>query len=204
MNKNSKLTIGVLAVQGAITEHVSAITRACENLKIASNICLVKHPLDLAKTAGLLLPGGESTTISRLLRKTGLQDAIEKRIAKHSLPILGTCAGMILLAKRLIDNTKDLQSLNAIDMEVSRNAFGRQKESFEQLIEFDGFTTPYNAVFIRAPMVTKIWSNCKILAKLDGKVIAVQQNEFLALAFHPELTDDTRIHEYFLHMLYSM
>ena len=161
---------------------------------------LVKQRKDLAEIDALIIPGGESTTISKILIKSRMHDAIKKRIEHDNLPIMGTCAGCVLLAKKIVRNKGEIQSLNTMDFEVERNAFGRQKESFEKSIEIKGFSRPYNAVFIRAPIIKKVWGACEVLAKIDEKIIATRQDKFLALSFHPELTKDSRIHSYFLEM----
>jgi len=149
----------------------------------------------------LILPGGESTTISRILYNSGLYGIISERIKKRNLPVMGTCAGCVILASELIDNTKDVKLLKAMNMQVERNAFGRQKESFEQIIEIKDFSEPFNAVFIRAPEIKKVWDNCEVIAKIDKKIVMVRQDNMLALSFHPELTDDLRVHKYFLDMI---
>ena len=114
---------------------------------------------------------------------------------------MGTCAGCVILASNLSDNFNDVKPLSAIDMQVKRNAFGRQRESFEKNIDIKGFSKPFNAVFIRAPIIEKVWGECEILSKIDKKIIMVRQGPFLALSFHPELTDDLRIHKYFLDLI---
>ena len=149
----------------------------------------------------MIVPGGESTTISRILFKSGVYDAILQRLRQDSLYIMGTCAGCVLLAKEIVGNKDDVKLLHAMDMQVERNAFGRQKESFEKSIRIKGFSEPYNAIFIRAPAIKKVWGKCEILAEIDKKIIAARQDKFLALSFHPELTNDFRIHEYFLEMI---
>ena len=114
---------------------------------------------------------------------------------------MGTCAGCVLLAKEIVNNENDVKLIQAMDMKVERNAFGRQRESFEKNIKIKGFTESYNAVFIRAPIIREVWGNCKILSKIDEKIIAARQDKFLALSFHPELTNDLRMHRYFLDMI---
>lgn len=203
------LTIGVLAVQGAVREHAVAMERVLAKRKIKGSVRLIKKqddfPLksnDLNYIDALVIPGGESTTISRNLIKSGLFELISTRVQEHSLPIFGTCAGCILLAKKLVE-PKEIQTFNAMDIEVRRNAFGRQKDSFEANLTFDELKDAFNAVFIRGPLITKAWDKAQILAKFNNQIVAVRQNEFLALSFHPELTVDTRIHEYFLEMILS-
>lgn len=124
-----------------------------------------------------------------------------KRIKEKNLPIMGTCAGCVILASKITDNSNDVKLLSAMDIQVKRNAYGRQRESFEKNIEIKGFSELYNAVFIRAPIIEKIWGNCEILAKLDNKIVMVRQDNLLALSFHPELTENIRIHKYFLDMI---
>jgi len=147
------------------------------------------------------MPGGETTTISKILSKSGIYEAISQRLENNNLPIMGTCAGCVLLAKEIVNNENDVKLIQAMDMKVERNAFGRQRESFEKNIKIKGFAEPYNAVFIRAPVIREVWGNCKILSKIDEKIIAARQDRFLALSFHPELTNDLRIHRYFLDMI---
>lgn len=196
-----EVVIGVLAVQGDVSEHVTAMEEALAQEALPGKVVLIRHPEDLDKIRALIIPGGESTVISRILVASGLMAAIIRRIHKHTLPIFGTCAGCILLAKKLTHNPQRVQLLNAMDIEVARNAFGRQKESSHQVLRFKGIAKPINAVFIRGPIITQAGNDCEILATLGHSIVAVRQNEFLALAFHPELTTDRSIHKYFLQML---
>ena len=195
-------TIGVLGIQGAISEHISALKSTFQEENIRGKAIVVKKKEEIDTLDALIIPGGESTTISRVLQKSGLFDAIHDRLKEKNLPVMGTCAGCILLSKEIIDDKMgEVQPFQAMDMHVERNAFGRQRESFEQEIDFIDFSEPYHAVFIRAPVITKIWGECKTLSKIDKKVIAARQENYLALSFHPELTDDIRIHRYFLEMI---
>ena len=196
-----KLSIGIIGIQGAISEHVKMMNDTLNETKTLGNVFVIKNPLEIDNIDGIILPGGESTTISRILYKSGLYDAIFKRIKNDNIPIMGTCAGCVILASKMTDNVKDVKLLSAMKMQVTRNAFGRQKESFEKNIEIEGFSKLYNAVFIRAPVIEKVWDNCKILAKIDKKIVMARQDNFLALSFHPELTDDLRIHKYFLDII---
>jgi 5'-phosphate synthase pdxT subunit len=196
-----KVSIGVLGIQGAISEHITSVTNALKETNTSGEVFFVKYKKEIDGIDALILPGGESTTISKNLYKSDLHDAIIKRIEENSLPIMGTCAGCVLLAKELVDNNKDLKLLHAMDMQVERNAFGRQKESFEKNITIAGFSEPYNAVFIRAPTIKRVWRECKVLAKIDKEIVMARQDKFLALSFHPELTDDLRVHKYFLNMI---
>jgi 5'-phosphate synthase pdxT subunit len=196
-----KLSVGVIGAQGAISEHVTSMRNALEEKNISGKVFVIKNKKELNEVDALIIPGGESTTISKILYNSDLYDAILKRIKNRNLPIMGTCAGCVILASKITDNFKDIQLLSAINMHVKRNAFGRQRESFEKNINIKGFSEPFNAVFIRAPIIEKVWGNCKILAKIDKKIIMAREDPFLALSFHPELTDDLRIHKYFLNMI---
>jgi 5'-phosphate synthase pdxT subunit len=196
-----KISIGITGIQGAISEHFDSLKNSLKKTNIPGEVIIINNSNQIEKIDGLIIPGGESTTISKILYQSGLYHAILKRLNENNLPVMGTCAGCVLLASELIDNSKEVKLLSAIDMKVKRNAFGRQKESFEQNIKIQGFSEPYNAVFIRAPIIENVWGGCKILAKIDKKIVMVRQNNFLALSFHPELTDDIRIHNYFLNML---
>lgn len=197
-----ELSIGVVGIQGARYEHIVSMQNALKETNTPGKVFVVKNKEDIDHLDALILPGGESTTISQILYNSGLHNAISKRIKKRNLPIMGTCAGCVMLASKLKDNiAKDVKLLNAIDMEVERNAFGRQKDSFEKIIEIKGFTKSFNAVFIRAPEIKRVWNNCEIIAKIDKKIVMVRQDNMIALSFHPELTDDLRVHKYFLDMI---
>jgi len=196
-----KVSIGVLGIQGAISEHITSMTNALKETNTSGEVFFVKYKKEIDDIDALILPGGESTTISKNLYKSDLHDVIIKRIEENSLPIMGTCAGCVLLAKELVDNNKDVKLLHAMDMQVERNAFGRQRESFEKNIDINGFSSTYTAVFIRAPLIKKVWGKCEVLAEMDKKIVMARQDKFLALSFHPELTDDLRIHRYFLDMI---
>lgn len=158
----------------------------------------VKRGAELSNVDALILPGGESTTISKLMTRFDMYDSIRKAARDDDLPILGTCAGCILLANRgdsEVTRTKT-KLLGLMDMEVSRNSWGRQVDSFEAEVLFDDFD--YHAVFIRAPAINKVAGKCKVLAKFEGEIIGAREGRRMAITFHPELTDDTRIHRYFL------
>lgn len=194
-------TIGVLSIQGAVSEHIAAMNQALQEEDIEGKTILVRQPADIERIDALILPGGESTTISRILVSTGMHEVIRKRMKHDDLPIMGTCAGCALLARELTDTIGDVVLLNAMDMQVERNAFGRQKESCERLIDIKGFSSPFNAVFIRAPVITKVWGSCEVLATLEKEIVMARQGHYLALSFHPELTSDLRVHRFFLRML---
>jgi len=171
---------------------------AFKEMDICGTVVVVRHKEHIDEIDALIIPGGESSTISKILAKSGMYDAIVQRVKDNTLPIMGTCAGCVLLAKKIVGNKGEITSLRVMDIEVERNAFGRQKESFEKSIEIKGFSKPYHAVFIRAPVIKKLWETCEILATIDKKIIAARQKKFLAFSFHPELTDDPRLHRYFL------
>jgi len=151
---------------------------------------------------GLIIPGGESTTLGRLMKREGISDEI-KEVAQAGVPIMGTCAGLVLLAKSGDEQVEKTRQplLELMDIRVNRNAFGRQKESFELLLEIKGIGSSFNAIFIRAPCITDAGRDVEILSEYKGSIVAARQNNLLALAFHPELTNDRRIHQYFLKMI---
>ena len=192
MSKDA-LRIGVLAVQGDFLEHRQALNR----LGIDAPEIRLPHQLD--EIDGLIIPGGESTTIVQLIDMYGFRDALRQR-SQEGMAIWGTCAGMIVIADRLTDRRPE--PLRLMDIEVSRNAFGRQVDSFEAHIEFEDIEgAPFHCVFIRAPVVNSVGESVKVLAALDdGRPVAVREGRLLATAFHPELTGDSRIHELFARM----
>jgi 5'-phosphate synthase pdxT subunit len=177
------------------------MNRVFQEGKKKGQAVLIRQPRDIDTCDALIIPGGESTTISRILVNSGMYEVIRERMSHNDIALMGTCAGCVLLAKELTDSKADVRLLEAIDMQVERNAFGRQKESFEQSLQIKGFTTPYHAVFIRAPGITKTWERSEILATAGKKIVMARQKNYLALSFHPELTDDLRIHRFFLEML---
>lgn len=182
--------IGVLALQGDYEAHVSALRRIGDVEPF-----LVRDADELAAADGLIIPGGESTTIGKLLVRTGLEAAIRQR-AQGGMPVYGTCAGMILMAKRIAQS--DQPRLGLMDITVARNAFGRQIDSFEADIAMPAFgEPPVRGVFIRAPYVTEAGPGVAVLATFNGVIVAVRERHYLATAFHPELTADTRIHSAF-------
>jgi pyridoxal 5'-phosphate synthase pdxT subunit len=185
--------IGVLSLQGDFAEHVQAFR------EIGAFCDPVKKPDDVRACAGLVLPGGESTTIGKLCVRFGVGEAILD-LARRGAPMWGTCAGMILLAKEIEES--DQWRLGLMDIAVRRNAFGRQVDSFETDLDVAGLPGgPVHTVFIRAPYVTRVSGDARVLAEVEGKIVAVRQGQFLATAFHPELTDDRRLEEYFAGMV---
>lgn len=186
------MKVGVLALQGAFARHVALLTR------LGVGAVEVRTPDDLADVHGLVIPGGESTTISKLLDANGLFDPVAERLAAGT-PALGTCAGMILLATEVLDGRPDQRSFGAVDIAVRRNAFGRQVDSFEADLDVRGIEgPPVHAVFIRAPFVERAGDDVDVLAELEGHPVLVRQGPVVATAFHPELGGDDRIHELFL------
>ena len=196
-----KLRVGVLAVQGAVSEHLDALRRAAARRGMEVEPVQVRNARDLEGVAGLILPGGESTTISRLLRSGGLQEPVVERGRDGSLALFGTCAGLILLSSRAVRQVddKDVRLLGLLDTEVDRNAFGRQRDSFEAELEVAGIGR-VPAVFIRAPVVTDAQPPTEVLARNARGIVAVRKGRILGTAFHPELTEDTRLHELFLEL----
>lgn len=186
------MKIGILALQGAFLEHQKILN----NLKIENT--LVKSLDDLNKIDGIILPGGESTAIGKLLKELNIFDTLKKKI-ENGFPVFGTCAGMILLAKKLSND--NITHLATMDIEVKRNAYGRQLGSFETLGNFKGIDQQVKMVFIRAPYVEKVGNNVTVLSITNAHITAVQQGNMLAASFHPELTDDNRIHKYFLQIV---
>jgi len=187
-----------------VAEHLASMNRVFVREKKKGHAILVRQPSDIDNCDGVIIPGGESTTISRILVNSGMHDVIRERMDNHSIALMGTCAGCVLLAKELTDAKADVRLLEAMDFQVERNAFGRQKESFEQVLSIKGLTRPYHAVFIRAPVITKTWGTCEVLTTLGKEIVMARQDSYLALSFHPELTDDLRIHSYFLKMVRAM
>ena len=185
--------IGVLALQGNVSEHTRGFERALSDAgEAGSSVVAVRRPSDLSDLSGLALPGGESTTISRLIDKNGLHEPL----ASFEGGIFATCAGMVLMATRVDDPR--VRTLGLLDMRVSRNAFGRQKESFEADIPIKGLDRPYHAFFIRAPVASETGSGVEVLARIDAGIVAVRKGLHMALSFHPELGNDLRLHHIFL------
>jgi 5'-phosphate synthase pdxT subunit len=199
--RTGPLRIGVLAVQGAVSEHLDALRRAAAVRGLEIEAVPVRTQADLASVHGLVLPGGESTTISRLLRSGHLQDDLVNRAKSGDLALFGTCAGLILLSKSAKHDVadKDIRLLGLLDAEVDRNAFGRQRDSFEGALDVEGIGA-VPAVFIRAPVLTKVSKPTEVLAKNERGIVAVRKGRILGTAFHPELTEDTRLHEWFIEM----
>ncbi|WP_019176350.1 pyridoxal 5'-phosphate synthase glutaminase subunit PdxT [Methanomassiliicoccus luminyensis] len=193
---------GVVSVQGAAPEHVRALQQAMAGLGVKGAVVSVRRPSDLEEVSCLVIPGGESTTISKLLRRFELHDRIV-RMAEEGVPMMGTCAGCVLLAKEgdaEVEKT-GTRLLGLMDMGVDRNAFGRQRESFEAPLDIAGLEAPFPGVFIRGPVIRKVWGDCKVLSSYGDKIVMARQGNMLALSFHPELSGDSRVHEMLLKMI---
>jgi 5'-phosphate synthase pdxT subunit len=200
---SSSPLVGVLALQGDVREHVAAL----ERLGVATT--RVRRPEELAVVDALVLPGGESTTIARLARTFELLEPLRDRI-HAGLPVLGTCAGMILLADRVLDGAPGQETFGGIDMTVRRNAFGRQVDSFEGPVRVEGLAEPVHGVFIRAPWVEEVGALVQVLARVDrdstagaaaGRIVAVRQGNLVATSFHPEVGEDSRVHGLFVDLV---
>jgi pyridoxal 5'-phosphate synthase pdxT subunit len=193
-------TVGVFALQGDVREHLRVLT------DLGAHAIGVRRPSELEQCDGLVIPGGESTTMSKLARTFDLFEPIRQRI-KEGLPVFGTCAGMIMLADRVEDGTADQETLGGLDITVRRNAFGRQVDSFEGDLDFAGLDDPVHAVFIRAPWVETAGPDVEVLARVGagpagGRIVAVRQGSLLATSFHPEVDGgDDRIHRLFLDLV---
>ena len=190
----SALRIGVLAVQGDVREHIRVLT------SLGAHAYGIRRPTELADLDGLVIPGGESTTMDKLVRAFDLFEPLRELIA-GGLPVYGSCAGMIMLADRIAEPRPGQQTLGGLDVTVRRNAFGRQVDSFEEDLDFAGLEGgPVRAVFIRAPWVEEAGDGVDVLARAAGRIVAVRQGPLLATSFHPEVTGDTRVHELFFEM----
>ena len=197
------MRIGVIGVQGDVSEHVDAVARAMRDAGRPGDAINVRRREDLDRVDALTIPGGESTTISKLLVQLGLFDEIVRRATDEAMPIMGTCAGCILLAKDAgvqADKTKT-RLLGLMDMAVDRNAFGRQRESFEADLEIEGMEKPFHCVFIRAPAILRTWGDCTPLSRYKDRIGLARQGHLMGAAFHPELSGDLRIHRRFLDLV---
>jgi 5'-phosphate synthase pdxT subunit len=194
VDQQGRVVVGVLAVQGDVREHLRVLTA------LGASAHTVRRPEELADLDGLVIPGGESTTMDKLVRAFDLYEPLRERITS-GLPVYGSCAGMIMLADRLVENHRGQQTLGGLDVTVRRNAFGRQVNSFEADLDVAGLVGgPLHAVFIRAPWVEEAGDDVEVLARAAGRIVAVRQGPLLATSFHPEVTGDTRVHELFVTM----
>ncbi len=192
------LKVGILSIQGDIEENSNAIKESFEELEIEGTIIYMKDLRDLDEIDGLIIPGGESTVIGMLLFLQGVQTDLLRKKIQDGLPILGTCAGLIMLSNRAYDKTigeTRQELLKVLDVTIERNAFGRQHESFESELDIPYLgERRFNGVFIRGPAITEIGNNVEIIAKYNNKIVAVRQNNILGTSFHPELANDNRFH----------
>lgn len=186
------MKIGVLALQGAVAEHLRSLQLA------GAEAISIKRTEQLEEIDGLVIPGGESTTIGKLMRKYGFIEAIQQ-FSEQGKPLFGTCAGLIVLSERIAG--QDQPHLSLMDMTVSRNAFGRQRESFETDLDVVGIDEPIRAVFIRAPLIQEVGEQVQVLSTYQDEIVTARQGHLLACSFHPELTDDYRLHQYFADMV---
>ncbi|HLA22533.1 MAG TPA: pyridoxal 5'-phosphate synthase glutaminase subunit PdxT [Nitrosopumilaceae archaeon] len=198
------LNIGVFAVQGDVEENIAATRAALDELGIKGTVSTVKTPDQISKLDGIILPGGESTTIGQLSLVNGSLKKIKEKI-EAGMPAMGICAGLILLAKEVKDHVigkTEQPLLDLLDVKVERNSFGRQRDSFEADISMESIKIPkFKGVFIRAPSILEVGKNVEVISKLNEKTIAVKQKNILATVFHPELTPDVSMHKYFINMI---
>jgi 5'-phosphate synthase pdxT subunit len=195
--------IGVIAIQGDVEEHVIALERTLAECSAQAEVIKIRRRGIIGSCDALVIPGGESTTIGRLMQREQLLSEVKTAVEDHETPILGTCAGMVLLAKEGDEEVAKTGQplLGLMDVKVKRNAFGRQRDSFEVPLKLSLFEKTFPAVFIRAPAITRARDHVEILATFDELIVAAKQRNMIALSFHPELTDDRRIHHYFLDLV---
>ncbi|MGY5145721.1 MAG: pyridoxal 5'-phosphate synthase glutaminase subunit PdxT [Candidatus Nitrosopumilus sp. metabat.KBP569_Feb_25m_nospike.7] len=197
------LTFGVLSVQGDVLENILSVEAAIDALGIDGTVTAVRTSDEISKVDGLVIPGGESTTIGQLSKFNGSLKTLKEKI-EQGMPVLGICAGMVLLSNNANDKVVgkiDQPLLNILDIKLERNSFGRQRESFESDISLDSIGIPkFNGVFIRAPSISDVGSDVEVLSKFNEKIIAVKKNNVIGVAFHPELTSDISLHKYFVNL----
>lgn len=184
--------VGVLGLQGAVREHIRAVEDA------GAEALVIKKVEQLEEVDGLVLPGGESTTMRRLIDKYGFMEPL-REFAQSGKPLFGTCAGLILLAKEIVDYEEP--HIGVMDIKVERNSFGRQRESFEAKLSIQGVAEDFIGVFIRAPHIVSVGDKVEVLSEHNGRIVAARQGQFLGCSFHPELTDDHRLAQYFVNMV---
>jgi len=198
------LTVGVLSIQGDVHENILSAKSAIDELGLDGNVVDVRTPEEISQLDGLIIPGGESTTIGQLSLVNGSLKVLKEKI-QSGMPVLGICAGMIMLSNtandRIVGKT-DQPLLDILDIKLERNSFGRQKESFESDISMDLINIPkFNGVFIRAPSVSDVGSDVEVLSKFNERIVAVKKGNVIGTAFHPELTEDTALHKYFINLV---
>ena len=197
------LNFGVLSIQGDVLENILSVKAAIDALGIDGTVISVRTPDEISKVDGLVIPGGESTTIGQLSMFNGSLTVLKDKI-EQGMPVLGICAGMIMLSKTVQDKVVgkiDQPLLDILDIKLERNSFGRQRESFESDISLNSIGIPsFNGVFIRAPSISDVGSDVEVLSKFNEKIIAVKKNNIIGVAFHPELTSDISVHKYFVNL----
>ena len=198
------LTVGVLSIQGDVQENLVSTKTAIDELGIDGKVIAVRTPDEISQLDGLIIPGGESTTIGQLSLVNGSLKILKEKI-QSGMPVLGICAGMIMLSNtandRVVGKT-DQPLLDIFDIKLERNSFGRQKQSFESNISLDSIDIPkFNGVFIRAPSVSDVGSDVEILSKFNDRIVAIKKGNVIGISFHPELTEDTSVHKYFINLV---
>ncbi len=200
----SDIKVGVLSLQGDVAENIASTKTALSELNKTGTVTEVKTPEQISELDGLIIPGGESTMIGQLSLINGSLKKIKEKI-EAGMPVLGICAGLILLSKKAKDRVVgdiDQPLLDLLDVQVERNSFGRQRDSFEGEISMDSLNIPkFNGVFIRAPSISEVGENAEVISKFNEKIVAVKQGNMLGTAFHPELTQDVSLHKYFVNMI---
>ena len=200
----SDIKVGVLSLQGDVAENIASTKTALSELDKTGTVIEIKTPEQISELDGLIIPGGESTMIGQLSLINGSLKKIKEKI-EAGMPVLGICAGLILLSKKAKDRVvgdTDQPLLDLLDVQVERNSFGRQRDSFEAEISMDSLNIPkFNGVFIRAPSISEVGENAEVISKFNEKIVAVKQGHMLATAFHPELTQDVSLHKYFVNMI---
>ena len=198
-----KVNIGILGVQGDVEEHVASVESAFREITIEGIVSVIKYQEEINSINGLIIPGGESTSIGKLSNNDDFHSSIKKKITQ-GMPVLGTCAGLIFLSNHIVQNSSNTSQklLGSLDIEIERNAFGRQRESFQSEFPIPKFGLDnFLGVFIRAPVIRNIGSNVEVIAKLDEDIIAVKQGNILATCFHPELSNNTIFHKYLIELV---
>jgi|TARA_B100001765_G_C19462800_1_gene320076 5'-phosphate synthase pdxT subunit len=198
-----KVNIGILGVQGDVEEHIASVESAFREITMDGIVSVIKYPEEINSINGLIIPGGESTSIGKLSNNDDFHSSIKKKITQ-GMPVLGTCAGLIFLSNHIVQNSSNTSQklLGSLDIEIERNAFGRQRESFQSEFPIPKFGLDnFLGVFIRAPIIRNIGSNVEIIAKLDEDIIAVKQGNILATCFHPELSNNAIFHKYLIELV---